>query len=625
MEMMKKWILAVLCGCLFTGTRAETTNTVFDAERIVVTATRTGTPIEQVGSSISVITAEEIEQQQVKDVYSAVRLIPGVQGAQEGGPGTVSSIYMRGANANHTLVLVNGMRVNSNTDGGFNLSTLPVDSIERIEVLRGTQSALYGSDAIGGVINVITKKGFSKPIGGSVSIEAGEKGYNKEVAALSGGNEQFDFNTVLSYDELTHYDISDNKKNDGSEDDPFCRLSFYNNLGLNFLDDGRADLTVLHNKTHTDLDNSVWPNYWQIDDPNRSMEADQWMTSLNISKPLTEIYTQTVKAGYNEETDTGRNDGKQEYQFKTRDYDATVQGELAVLENDTVTFGYDFRRSEAENDGNYGTETRDQNAVFLNNIWDYEKVLFITLGGRYDNYSDADGKATWNTSASWKALDYTRFHGSAGTGFKAPTMNDLYWPADAWSSGNPDLKPEESRSFDIGVEQGFFENMVLTDVTYFHNKVSNLIQWDEVSPFFWTPANVSKAKMEGVETSLTFTPTESLKIKTFFTYTDAVNETTGNQLARRAKYNAGLSANWDYTKRGSVYAEYTYTGSRYDDGANTRRLDAFGLVAVGTRYKLTDYFSVFANVDNLFDTYYETAAGCGTVGRLASVGAKYSF
>jgi vitamin B12 transporter len=623
---MKKWILgAALSGALFAGIFAENTNTVFDAERIVVTATRTGTSIEQVGSSISVITAEEIEQQQSKNVYSAIQQIPGVQRAQEGGPGTVSSVYMRGANANHTLVLVNGMRVNSNTDGGFNLSTLPADAIERIEVLRGTQSALYGSDAIGGVINIITKKGFSKPIGGSVSVEAGEKGFNKEVATLSGGNERFDFNTVLSYDELTHYDISDNEKNNGSEDDSFRRLSFYNNLGLNFLDDGRADLTVLHNKTHTDLDNSVWPNYWQVDDPDRSMDADQWMTSLNISKPLTEIYTQTVKAGYNEETDTGRNDGKQEYLFTTRDYDATLQGELALLENDTVTFGYDFRRSEAENDGNYDTETRDQNAVFINNIWDYEKVLFLTLGGRYDHYSDADGKATWNTSASWQALDYTRFHGSAGAGFKVPTMNDLYWPADAWSSGNPNLKPEESRSFDVGVEQGFFENMVLADVTYFHNKVDNLIQWDEVSPFFWTPANVNKAKMEGFETSLTFTPIENLKTKTFFTYTDAVDETTGNQLARRAKYNAGLSANWDYTKRGSVYAEYTYTGNRYDDGANTRRLDAFGLVAVGTRYKLTDYFSVFANVDDLLDTYYETAAGCGTVGRLASVGAKYSF
>lgn len=618
---MKKTITAACCAAAL-SINAESTNTVEIASPIVITATRIETPIEQTGSSICVIDSDQLSAQQSKTVQSALQQTPGVQRVQNGGPGTTSSVYIRGANANHTLVLVNGVRINSNTDGASNLSKIPTESIERIEILKGTQSALYGSDAIGGVINIITKKGAEQPLSGSASVAIGEKGYSEEVLTLTGGTEIFDFLTTLSYSELNGFDIADHKNNNGSENDPTHRLSSFTDLGFNFLEDGRADLTVLYNRNDTALDQG---SYVQIDDPDREVEAEQWVTALNISKPITELYTQSLRPSYTDEKNTGRNNGAQEYLFQTKNYGLTEQSDFKILENDTLSTGYEFRRYEANSAGNFDTKQTDQNSVFLSNQLNLLDRLFITLGGRYDTYSDFDSKATWNAAASWLALEDTRIHGNIGTGYKVPTMNDLYWPADAWSSGNPTLSPETSQSFDLGVEQTMFDGKLISDATFFKSNIKNMIVWAETSPWFWQPSNVNEADIQGLELSLTAKPTDQLSTTAWYTYTDAVDANTGKELARRAKHTAGLSADWKYSKRGSIYAGYTYTGNRYDDGANTRPLGGFVTVNIGTRYQLTDIFSVFANVENLFDKQYETAAGYGTVGRLTSIGVKGEF
>jgi vitamin B12 transporter len=628
--MMNTRAVTLLCSCLTAGIYAQTTNETADAvtktNRIVVTATRIETPIEETGSSISVVDQTQLIQQQPKNTHAALKQTSGIQLIQSGGPGTASSTFIRGANANHTLVLVNGVRVNSNTDGGFNLSQIPVDSIERIEVLKGTQSALYGADAIGGVVNIITKKGGNKPLSGSASTAIGEKGYSEEILTLSGGNEIVDFMSSLSYSELNGYDIADNKNNNGSENDPTRRLSLFNDLGFNFAEDGRADLTVLYNRNCTEIDNlGAWPNYWQVDDPDRDTESEQWLTSLNVSKPVTERYTQNLRFSYNKEETIGRDNGAQDYLFETKNYGVSEQSDFQILENDTLSAGYEFRRFEAENSGSYEAQSIDQNSVFLSNHLELYERLFVTLGTRFDHYSEFDSQATWNAAASFLALENTRLHGNIGTGYKVPTMNDLYWPADAWSAGNPDLSPEKSKSFDVGVEQTLLDGKLIADATYFRSKITDMIVWAETAPWFWQPSNVNEAEIQGVELSLTAKPVEDFSTTAWYTLTDAQDANTGKELARRARHTAGLTANWEYSSKGSVFAGCTYTGNRYDDADNTREMDGFVTVDVGTRYKLTDMFSVFASVNNLFDKQYETAAGYGTIGRLASAGLKAEF
>ncbi len=608
------------------GVSTETTNTFEKTNQTVITATRIKTPIEQVGSSISVIDSVRLKQQQPKTVQDALNQTLGLQLVQNGGPGTASSVFMRGANANHTLVLVNGVRINSNTAGDAPLSRIPTESIERIEILKGTQSALYGSDAIGGVINIITKKGVNAPLSGSISLAIGEKGYSEEILSLTGGNEILDFVSSFSYSELNGYDIADHKNNKGTEDDRSRRLSFFTDVGLNFLEDGRADLTVLYSRNDTDLDNTAfWPNYWQVDDPDRDAKTEQWVTSLDVSKPITERYTQSLRASYTQEKNTGQDNGMQEYLFQTKTYGLTAQSDLQVLDNDTLSLGYEARRYEAQNEGNFDEEQIDQHSAFISNQLDLYETLFITLGGRYDDYSAFDSRMTWNAAASWFVQETTRIHGNIGTGYKVPAMNDLYWPADATGSGNSDLSPETSTSFDLGIEQALLEDRLVADITYFKSTIKDMIVWAETSPWFWQPSNLSQAEIQGVEVSLTAKPIDHLSTTAWYTYTDATDAETGNELARRAKHTAGLSANLDYSKRGSVYAGCTYTGERYDDGDNTRQMGGFVTVNTGTHYQVSDRFSVFASVENLLDKQYETAAGYGIVGRLASVGVKGKF
>ncbi len=611
------------------STTAETTNQTTTVEKtreqIIVSATLIDTPIEQIGSSVSVISAQEIKLMNAKTAQQALRQVPGIQATQNGGPGTASSIFIRGANSNHTLILVNGIRVNSNTTGGFNLSTIPTDSIAQIEVLRGPQSALYGGDAIGGVINIVTKKG-QKGFGGTVLTEIGTKGYANGMISLYGGGEIIDFTASLSYKQLKEYDIA--KEYGGTEDDPFESLSLFTDLGFNFAGDGRADWVIIYDRNKNALDqNAPWSlgsdNYWQVDDLNRETTRDFFMTSLDISKPITDFYEQSIKAGISHNKIEGEDDGLTEYEYINNNLDLNAQGDFFLRKTDTLSFGYDFRRSEAENKGKIPLTHRTQNSVYANNQFTPDENLYIDMGIRYDDYSDFDGRGTWQAKISRNIWEPSRLHASIGTGYKVPTFNDMYWPL----SGNQNLDPEKSRSFDIGWEQSMANRAWVADLTYFESEIEDMIAWAPIGggSWLWQPSNVNNAIIKGVETSLSFQPISTLNGKIYYTYTDAKDADTGKWLARRARNNAGFFISWDYLKNANINLDLTYTGKRYDNASNTRELDPYELVHIGTSYNITESTQITANINNLFDKYYETAAGYGTIGRVFSVGANYTF
>jgi vitamin B12 transporter len=342
---------------------------------------------------------------------------------------------------------------------------------------------------------------------------------------------------------------------------------------------------------------------------------------------------QKLIAGYTDSQTEGEANGAQEYLYNTKNYDFSAQSDLYLPANHTLSIGYDFRRSEAENKGNYSVNHRTQNALFIHDTIAINEVLFFNLGGRYDDFSDVDGRGTWKAAYSCLPASFIRLHGSAGTAYKAPTMNDLYWPTVVYppewggggTGGNPDLQSERSLAYDTGLELAFMDRKIVTDATLFYNEIKNLIEWAPDNTGFWSPRNVSAATTKGVETFLELAPLEWFSTRAHYTYTDAKSDETKRELARRAKHTAGLLFQLELLQYLSFHTDIVYVGERFDNATNTRKMDDYTLVHFNLTAHLTDQWDVILNIDNAFDKEYENAAGYGTVGRVVSLGTSLTF
>lgn len=598
----------------------------------VVTATRLATDPELVGSSLTVIDSQQLESSRVRTVYEALQTVPGMTVAQSGGPGGTASVFIRGHNSNQTKVLIDSVRVNSNTTGGYDFSNLTVGDIERIEVVRGPQSALYGSDAMGGVVNIITRRG-QQGLHGSASVAAGNKGAMQDQLNLNGGNQTADFNLNYGYSRFDGSSIA--AENLGNrEDDKWVDRAGSGRFGLNFLGDGRADLTLRYAENVADQDSQSWTTGLPIDDLDYQQHRRSLGGNLTVSKPITEWYSQTFTYGVAREDLRGSDptDAANEFTIENQTTDIGLKSDFFVLKDspveDTVTLGYDYERQAGRNDAQGLDQTLDINSVYAQNYLTYTKNFSLTTGVRNDRHEMFGDETTYRVAASIRQPDLlTRLHGSYGTGFRAPTINDLYWPVSAWSYGNPDLQPETSKSYDVGVEQPLLGKFATLDVTYFESRVEDLIQWAETAPGSWvyTPQNVANAQIDGIETSLTLRPHEQLDLTGSYTYENTEDGDTGKELARRPVNRFALRADYRITSRTRVNMTVTRAGASFEDAANTRRLDPWTRVDLGASHDLTAHVQLFGRVENLFDVEYHEAHGYDTAGLVMIGGVKCSF
>ena len=589
---------------------------------MVVSASRTTDAADQLASSVTVIEGDTLSLMGAHTVLEALRQVPALQVTMNGGPGTTSGVFIRGTETRHTLVLIDGVRVNSNTTGGFDLGTIPVSIVERIEVLRGPQGAMYGSDAIGGVISIITRKGgAAKMVGGDVRLEAGEKGLIDGSVAVAGGNDRVDYRLGASYYEMTGHNIS-RESAGNTENDTHERMSLSGAIGGAFLEDGRADLTVMFQDEKTELDGG-----WGLseDDPDRYTESEKLFTAFKASKPVNDWYTQHLTLAYNEQQFDGFDNGMQEYSYNTENTEAGLQGDFVTVEDHSLSAGYTYLEQRAENDGNYSGQKLSNHGLFVEDLWTMTEDLFVNMGLRYDDWSEFDGRATYRLGASWQAAELTRLYTTLGTGYKVPTLNDLYWPTSDWSSGNPDLKAEKSQNVDLGLEQSAANGRVSGRITGFYNEIDDMITWADGGVGVWLPQNVDQAEIAGVECSAVAQPIDSLLLTADYTYTDAKDKATDNQLVRRSKHLGGIGVRWQCVSTVALSADARYVGSSYDDAANTEKLSSYTVVNIGGEWAVTDSAELFANVNNLFDENYESALGYQSLGRVASAGAKVRF
>lgn len=600
----------------------------------VVTATRTETARDELGSSISIISDEEIDRRGQYFVIEPLQFIPGVDIRQSGPAGSQTSIFLRGADSDHTLVLVDGMRLNdpSSPTGAAIADHLTVNSLARIEVLRGPQSSVWGSDAIGGVVNVVTERGEGKPESW-YSIEAGSFETAIHRFQSSGGDERFDYNIGLLRFDNENISQGSAPGTGEHEDDPYRNTSFAGRFGLRAEEQGGVDLFVRHIDSDVEIDAGADP----------FISDTQYVQTLAKVEPYLFLFDgawETRLGLWTHQVDRDSR-GTGFALPSTREgeiYTADWQNHLRLSETHRVTFGIEHRDERAEAGAPFGAfsgATRNL-AFYLQDQLQLGERVFLTLGGRADDHEEFGTHFTYRAAAAYHHLETgTILRGSAGSAFKAPSLAELF---DAtFGSNNRSLDAEESTGYDLGIEQELWGERLTAGATYFHNDIDEMIvSVFNPGPGTFINTNIESAVTQGVEFFTTARPIRPLILKASYTYTDteareaaSFGITDGSRLLRRPLHKAALDITWLVAEeRGSVTLSILYIGEREDldpVAFTTVTAEDYVLVNLAAQYKLTDQVELLGRVVNLFDEDYEDVLGFETPGTSAYAGVRVTF
>lgn len=608
-------IISISKLCL--AQKTENNNPEYNLGDVIVSATKTETYQAEIGSSTTVITSEYIKKTQKRTVQELLRDVPGVSVAQTGTFGGTTSVYLRGAKPDQAMVLIDGIEVNDPMSGGFDFAHLTTDNIERIEVVRGPQSTLYGSDAMAGVINIITKKGKGKPeINGY--LEDGSHNTFRENLGLNGNINKFNYS--LSASRLDSDGI--NKISSGFEKDGYLNTAIFSKIGYKIFDNSELSLVVNFTDAKTSIDDGAYD-----DDPNNTawwrniagkIAFDQAINSMWDHK-LSFSSSQTRRK-YKDDPDSVDPTDNTHNWFKGNMNKFEWQHNISPVVWDTLTCGFEYEEEKGFADGRSTSNRLDRKTVdtagyYLQNQFKLWEKLFITPGLRVDNHELFGTKTTYKISTAYLISQTgTRLKGNWGTGFKAPSLYQLYHP----TYGNPNLNPDENKSYDFGFEQELFKNKLFFDLTYFYNNFKNMVEYS-ASKY----KNIGKAETKGFEIGAKFLPVDNFTIGTNFTYIDTKDKQTGLELLRRPKREANLDLNWKFIAKANLNLNINYVGSRKDTGYITDK--AYTILRLAPSYDITKNFQIFGRVENLFDKEYQGVAGYATLRRSFYGGIKAKF
>ena len=591
-----------------------------ETEEIVVSATRIETPVNQIGSSVTIITDEEIETNQQRSLPDVLKTVPGLNIVQTGGPGGKTSVFMRGSNSNHTKVLIDGVDANDpSQDGVFDFGQVLTADLARVEVLRGPQSSLYGSDALGGVINIVTKTGEGPPRF-TGSLEGGSFDTFNQSASASGSISRFHYSFNVAHllvddTPVTPLDLLPLGRK--RIDDSYENTTLSTKLGADLTDAFGFDVVARYTDStlfFTSDDFSVFPSVPAADQSEQ--HAQQVFTRAQAELSLFDgKFKNTAGLGYTyyrteiQAPDTGFGLPPPNLNHGDR-IKFDWQGNITLAERYILLLGI-----EDQNDRLLESPISAENgnvAGFAELQSEIVHDLFATASVRYDENERFGGKATWRVAPAYLIPKIgTKLKASYGTGFKAPSLTQLFVDFPAFNFfANPNLRPEESEGYDFGFEQPLIEDRVRFGATYFHNEITNLIN---PNTSFTSLENVGRATTEGVEVFASLTLTDRFKIRADYTYTDATDYTTGLELLRRPKHRASLSATWRPFDRLTLSTTMVYVGSQVDGNRSFSipRLttDPYFVVNLAADYDLGKGVALFARADNLLGHQYEDPTG----------------
>jgi len=633
---------------------------VIETPEVVVSATKTAIPVKEVTSAVEVITGEQMQQRKVRTVAEALRWAQGLAVFQSGGPGTNVDVRMRGGTPEQTLVLIDGAIVNSATIGSYDFANLTSDNIERIEILRGSQGMMWGADAMGGVINITTKRGRETP-NISAFAEYGSFTTIREGATISGKKGAFDVAAAL-----TRWDASSfsaiNYRRGASERDGFHNWQGSVRFGVDLPKDGRLEFNFRWMNGITNFDGFAFNPATFASDPADVLGAkstsQQYVYSGSYTQPFTNWWSQKLTLARATESLTSylgsfqRNlvTGVEDVPFQTASEINTTsnriewQHDFQIAKPLAITAGYQFREQLGENlDTLTGATTVPTKIVSSNagfaeaklNLWDR---LFGTAGIRQDEYNVFGSATTYRFTGGYLHKETgTKLRGSYGTGFRAPTINQLFFPG----FGNPNLKPEKSKGLDVALDQSLLNDRVLLSVGYFWTRYQNLI----LSVF--DPAgcasipdtqgfcaqNIGTSRAEGIEASAKVQLVrdrpwiKSLDLQFQYTYTSTEN-LTNNADTRLPKWPLNQwSTILSYQPIEALRAnlEGRFVGQRFNDTSNVESLPHFYVWNASFTYDVNKTIQIYGRADNIFNRKYEEVLFFGTPIRSVFGGVRVNF
>ncbi len=577
---------------------ADKTEEAIKLSETVITANRTAEERKDSTAAVTVFTRADIDRLQPVNVADLLGRVPGVQIQPSGGRGSTTGVFIRGTKTAQTLVLIDGVRVGSASSGGASLQHLNLEQIERVEVLRGARSAVYGSDAIGGVIQIFTRRSAGEGLQGRVRLAAGNKGVWERSAGVSGGDENTRFNLSASLDEMTGFDRTHNSYSSDADHDAYRNKAISFSLSHVFNEQFSAGVNVLDQRGKTEYDNPFGRFDMNTFTSFAAQPYDEYAvssTSVFAELQANEQLTSRLELGHSEDKGSsydklfsGRDD------FDTYRDSAAWLNTFAINTQHTVLAGVDYTKDKLHSTENFEKDSRWNQAVFIQHSYKGE-VFGTELGLRHDKNQQFGSENTWNAALSLPVGQSNEFVLSYAEGFRAPTFNDLYYPM----YGNPNLKAEKSKSYELQLRSQLADTVRL-ETSIYQTKIRDQIQYQANNDL----RNV-EARINGFEASLqheVFAAQGALNLS----LVDSRDRKTGHQLPRIAKRTLSYDLDKQFGAFG-VGGTWRLASKSFNDAKNNQQIAGFGTMDVRGSWQATQDLGVDLRLANIFDKGYTRA------------------
>lgn len=612
---------------------------------LVVTASRTAQTLANVTHNVDVITAKDIEEKQFQTLSQALQSVSGLHVVQSGVIGSQTSVFMRGSNSDHVLVLIDGIEINdpSSPNGAFDFANLLLDNVEQIEIVKGAQSVLYGSDAIGGVIQIRTKEGIGK-LATRALLEFGSNQTQHEVLGVSGSTGLVSYSAQYSAIKTDGESIATQKRlsatNGVRDDDGYENETLSFKLGFTPSDRFKANFSGQYSQADIEIDGFL------ADDNDANNQNNQlFLSAVFQGSFLKRQWQPTLSLTHTEIERRNRNDrtlpteNLVDTNFEGEKNRVGLQNDLYFIPNNLITLGFEVEHEEIDSEGesrfggafgDFVIESltradRRTKSIYLQDQIKLTTDIDLVLGLRHDDPDDFDSEITYRGSLSYQLSNQSRINVSYGTGFKAPSLFNIagFTPNNFGSAfnGNPNLKPETSKDWEVSLASTFLHDTVSTKIIYFESDIEDLIVTVFLPSFDSTTINRDEAKIQGVESSVKYTVSEQLDFDFSHTFTSAKDE--NNQLLlRRPKHKASAQLNYSPSAALNLNASLLHIGSwkDIDDLGGRTNMGSYATLNLAANYRYNSNIRFFTRIDNIADKTYEPAFGFQALGTTAFVG-----